>query len=189
MAQLLHPVYEFRPLPEAFPTRCRGNEVFRYADGQWLPDDGEYDIAFVSGPFCLMVELPYQRNIIWSWLTGHWQANEPRHPRGNPWHYMLREGEAEWGGNWGRDNHPNRRAGDVGMSRQCGIHGCSNGLHVSFKLNDKHIAAGLVRDRETKQVLTFPAVPCCMYCGDDASKAWFRCEALPAPSSTTGEAA
>src|SRR5690606_33850230 len=114
MATMLHPVYEFRPLPDAFPTNfCRGKEVFRYADGQWLPDDGEYDIAFVSGPFCLMVELPYQRNIIWSWLTGHWQANEPRHPHGNPWHYMLREGETEWGGNWGRDNHPNRRAGDA----------------------------------------------------------------------------
>jgi len=180
MSDMLHPVYEFRPLPDAFPQNCRGDDVFRFADGQWLPDDGEYDIAFVSKNFCLMVELPYQRNIIWSWTTGHWSAFEARHPRGNAWHYMLRDGETEWGGQWGRDLHPNRKAGDKGMSRQCGLYHSSNGLHVNFELDDRHIAAGLVRDKETKQVVIFPAVPRCMYCGDDASNASFRCLSAPA---------
>jgi hypothetical protein len=164
--ELLHPVYEFRPLPDAFPRRW-DQDVLRFADGQWLPDDGEHDIAFVSDVFCLMVELPYQRNILWSWTTGHWSSFEAKHPRGNAWHHMLRDGEAEWGGDWGRALHQNRKAGDAGMNRQCGIHHSATGLHVRFQLDDKHIAAGMVRERDSKRVLTFPAKPCCMYCGDD----------------------
>lgn len=168
MSDLLHPVYEFRPLPDAFPQRTRGEDVFRFADGEWVADDGEYDIAFVCGNFCLMVELPYQRNTIWQWTTGHWSGFEPKHPRGNAWHYMLRDGETDFGGDWGRDRHPNSKAGKAGMNRQCGIYHCSNGLHVEFHLGDPHIAAGLVRDRDTKKVVTFPDIPCCIYCGDNA---------------------
>jgi hypothetical protein len=171
MSELLRPVYEFRPLADAFPTRTRGNSISRFADGEWIEDDGEYDIAFAVGNFCLMVEHPYRRNIIWKWTTGHWSGFEPKHPNGNAWHYMLREGEAAFGGNWGRDNHPNTLAGRSGMGRQSSKHGCCNGLHVEFTLNDPHIAAGLVRDRETKEIVMFPEVPRCMYCGEMAANA------------------
>jgi len=174
------PIYEFRPLATSF-GRAWDDEVRRYADGEWIIDDGEHDLAFVRGTTCLYVALPYQKNILWSWVTGHWSAFEPEHPRGNAWHYMLRDGEAVWGGNWGRDNHPNEKAGRYGMNRQSGIHGCANGTHVDFHLGDKHIAAGLVRVRDTKEVVRFPEKPCCMYCGDDAKALLTRCcEGCPA---------
>jgi len=169
MTQNLHfPVYEFRPIGTSF-GHTWDNEVRRYAGGEWILDDGEHDLAFVCGNVCVYVDLPYQKNIIWSWTTGHWSAFEPGHPRGNAWHYMLRDGETEWGGNWGKDYHPNRKAGDSGMSRQCGIHRSSTGEHVKFHLDDPYIAAGLLRDRDTKEVVKFPSVPCCMYCGDNAT--------------------
>jgi hypothetical protein len=159
----LHPVYEFRPLPDFF---SRHGEIYRFGDGEWVPDDGEYDLAFVGGNTCLMVELPYQKNIIWSWLSGHWSSNESRHGGGNPWHYMLRDGETGWGGGWGREQHPNAKAGRSGLFWACSKHSCANGRHVEFRLSDKHIAAGLVRERDSKRILTFPENLCCMYCGD-----------------------
>lgn len=160
----LVPVYEFRPLPGEFRS---GAEVRRFADGQWLADDGEHDLAFIADGLCLMVEPSYQRNITWSWLTTRWTGFQAKHPNGNPWHYALREGETKWGGDWGRDNHPNAKAGRAGMSKMCSERGAASGVHVEFHLNDRHIKAGLVRERDTKKLLTFPDKPLCMYCGHD----------------------
>ncbi len=162
--ELLHPVYEFRPLPEALRP---GFETYRFADGRWLPDDGEYDLAFVTHNICWMVDLPHQRNILWSWLDGHWTGSEPRHPRMNPWHYSLRDGAQDWGGNWDRDRHPNAMAGKSGMDFSCAANRCANGRSVRFELGDKHIAAGLLRERESKRVVEFPDDLSCMYCGDN----------------------
>lgn len=162
---VLWPVYEFRPLPQH--TGCT---VLRYADGQWIPDDGEYDIAFVSyggcAPWGLYVRLPYQKNILWSGLTQHWRGQDHNHPRGNPWHYMLRDGETEWGGDWSRDRHPNSRAGDKAQSHCCSLNGCANGRGPEFRIGDPYIAAGLLRERDTKRVVTFPDKLDCMFCGD-----------------------
>lgn len=165
MSELLWPVMEFRPLPDALKGDLR-----RFADGAWVPDDGEYDLAFISdfgSPLCLCIELPYQKNIVASWLTtpGAWQAFEPKHPRGNPWHFMLREGTKKWGGDWGRFRHPNRLAGDSGMSKLSGERGCANGIHVEFRVGDKHMEAGLVRERDSKKIVALPEKLVCMYCG------------------------
>lgn len=162
----LWPVYEFRPLPQH-----SGAMVLRYAGGEWLPDDGEWDIAFVSymgcAPYGLGVNLPYQRNIVWSGLTTHWRGHQARHPRGgNPWHYMLRAGQTEWGGDWGRDAHLNTRAYEAAMNKCCSLNRCANGRGPEFKLGDPYVAAGFLRDRETKEVVKFPEPPHCMYCGD-----------------------
>jgi hypothetical protein len=163
--QNVWPVYVFRPLPDAL----RG-QVFRFAGGLWIPDDGEPDLAFASfafgPPICLYVSLPYQRNIVLSWTTGHWADNEPLHPRGNAWHYALRSGTRDWGGDWGRDAHENTRAGNSGMNFLCGKARCANGQHVEMNPNDKHIAAGLVWERDTGEVLMIPNDAKCMYCGD-----------------------
>ncbi len=35
------PIYEFRPLPDFF-----NGAFMRYNGGQWIEDDGEYDLAF-----------------------------------------------------------------------------------------------------------------------------------------------
>ena len=172
MKKLVWPVYEFRPLPGGF-----AGDVLRYADGKWIPDDGEYDIAFIgdwrsgegwSFPACLMFEPPYQKNIICSWLTTHWTGAVKEHPRGNPWHYALREGKKEWGGDWGRDSHPNYAAGRSGMSERASRGGCSNGVHIEFHPDDKHIAAGLLRERETKKIFEWPTGMRCIYCGAES---------------------
>ncbi len=168
MKKLIWPVFEFRPLPNSF----RG-EVHRFAGGEWIPDDGEYDLAFAAVGWaentCLYVSLPYQRNIICSWLTGHWTSHVAEHPHdGNPWHYALRDGAHKWGGDWGRDRHPNTLAGDRGMSFVSSKRGCANGRHVEFRADDRHIAAGLLRDRETKEIFSFPDNMQCMYCKREA---------------------
>lgn len=172
----LWPVYEFRPDERWLKEwgHGRASALYRYNGGTWTPDDGEYDLAFASidsWPLCLYVELHSQRNILWSWLDGHWSAPGPSsHPwhKGssspNPWHYMLRPGTTKWGGPWGRDGHENEVAGRKGMSWVSSKRGCANGRSIEFKLRDQHIAAGLLRRRDTKEVVTFPEQPSCMYC-------------------------
>lgn len=168
---MLHPVYEFRLHPSIFEDwPYRGQPIRRFAGGQWIDDDGEHDLAFIVSNVCWMVELPYHRNIAWSWLTTHWTGVQRKHPRGNPWHYCLREGETDWGDPWERHAHPNEKAARSGMEKACGEFRCSNGRHVKFHLDDIHIKAGLLRERETKKIVTIPEKPLCMYCGHD----WLR---------------
>lgn len=161
----LWPVYELRP-PEGF---FRG-EFQRFTGGLWLPDDGEYDLAIIGEaaeggyPACLYINLPYQRNIVWSWLTKHWTDSEPLHPNGNPWHYQLRLGTQNWGGDWGRHHHPNTVAGEAGMRKTAHLHGCANGIHAEWQGGNRIIEAGLVRIRETKEIVASPVEPMCMYC-------------------------
>ena len=158
-------VYEFRPLPDFFAGEFR-----RYAEGGWIPDDGEYDLAFIGkarvGYYscCLMVEARGHEGILCAWLTTHWTENVSKHPKGNPWHYALREGFSDWGLS-SDHNSENRRAGDSGMSKMASECGASNGSHVEFNIADKHIAAGLLRNRETKEVFVWPEGMKCMYCG------------------------
>ena len=45
----------------------KGQGLLRYAEGKWIPDDGEPDIAFVEGVFAYGVSLPYSTNVLWSW--------------------------------------------------------------------------------------------------------------------------
>jgi hypothetical protein len=164
---MLWPVFEFRPLPDFFKAGAR-----RYAEGKWIEDDGEYDVCFIGNVgwenYSLYVSLPYQKNIVCSWLSGHWTGSVAEHPRQNPWHYALRDGETEWGGGWERDRHPNSLAGRRGMDEVCGQIRCANGRHVEMHANDKHIAAGLLRNRETKETFRFPQGLKCMYCEQDA---------------------
>ncbi len=161
------PVYEFRPLP-----KDTGHTVLRYADGAWLPDDGEWDIAFASfggiAPLGLYVRLPYQRNIAWSGLTTHWSSKVAGHPRGgNAWHYMLRDGCKGWGGDWGRERHPNTQAGDRAMSKVASINGCANGRGPEFVIGNAYVRAGLLREKGSRLLVAEPTHLNCMYCGEE----------------------
>ena len=171
------PVFEFRPLPGFF-----SGPFLRYAAGKWIEDDGEYDLAFASitgAPICLYVEHGYRKNIISSWLDGDWRAIEPRHPRGNAWHYALADGESEWGEGQDWSRHENYRGGREGMNYLCSKHGCANGRAVDLAAaDDPHVAAGLVRDRETKEVFKHPEGRC-MYCGDSNTKAMLAARGAP----------
>ncbi len=164
MAKHLFPVYEFRPLPET----VRGGNLYRYAEGKWIEDDGEFGLAFASlagAPMAFGIDLPYRPNILWSWTTVHWGSKYRRHPRGNPWHYSLREGRSEMGDGWNRDSHPNTAAMDNAMNWVCGKRGCANGRGPRFQLDDQFIKAGLVREKATKEIVVPPESPICMYCG------------------------
>lgn len=157
-------IYEFRPLPNDPWLKGGFGDLLRYADGKWIQDDGEYDVAFVKWNMVLYVSLHYQKNILWKWTTKHWSANEPLHRSGNPWHYHLRDGQKEWGGNWGRDRHVNTVVGSQSMKYSCSLANCANGHGPEFDLNDPYIKAGLVRDRDTKAIVVPPEHPECMYC-------------------------
>jgi hypothetical protein len=165
---MVFPTYEFRPLPNVF----RG-EFKRYAEGKWIPDDGEYDLAFCGRadggyPLCFYVHVPSHENIVCSWFTRHWGDYEPKHPGGNAWHYALREGTKDWGNEPSNyDGHPNRVADESGMSETSRIHGCANGDGVEFHPDDPHIKTGLLRDAKTKEVFQWPTGMRCMYCGTE----------------------
>ena len=153
--------YEFRPLPEY-------TDVIRYADGLWIPDDGEYDTAFVckgeSGyPAALWVRHHERENIEWTWLCkNNWHNRVSNHPKGRSWHYMIKPGTKDKGEFTRRDwNGPN----DIAMSKCFDLYRCANGRPVEFSVNDPYIEAGLVRNIETKEILTPPKVFLCMYCG------------------------
>ena len=167
----LFPVYEMRPLP----ANCV-SEVFRFAGGKWLPDDGEWDLAFAIPERCsaYMVGMPYHRNIDWSWLTTHWTGYQSQHPRGNPWHYSLKEGATDWGDLWDRERHENYVAGRAAMDFVCQKTRCSNGISAERNLNDPYITAGLVRERESQRLVEVPERPHCMYCGFE----WFETKTL-----------
>lgn len=157
--------YEFRPVSGYFKGPFR-----RYAEGQWIPDDGEYDLAFVSdgygAPLCLYVSTWHRENLLCSWLTtpGRWGAYEPKHPGGNAWHYALKDGTKNWGEGSHNESSPNYIAGHSGMDWLCKKHRCANGDYVDWKADDPHIVGGLVRDRDTKEVFRFPEGLKCMYC-------------------------
>jgi hypothetical protein len=162
------PVYEFRPLPGFF----RDDEVRRYANGEWIPDDGEYDLAFIGwagAAVCLYFDHPYSDNLACSWLTTHWSERVRKHPDGNPWHRATVDGRKSLGKRdiLAHDNHPNARAGSSGMRACCKFigNGCANGRHIELNADDEHIASGLVRNAETKEVLVWPADLKCVYCG------------------------
>ena len=154
-------VFEFRPITEG--------KYLRYAEGDWVADDGEYDLAFVDldSPSAYSINMPFYENILWSWCKqGKWMAKVSKHPNLNAWHYMTVDDKKTWG-KWGdKDRHLNEIAHRSAMNKCCELHRCANGRSVDFQIGDKSIEMGLVRDSATKEVLTFPNAFICMYCGE-----------------------
>lgn len=156
------PVYEFRPLQK----HCQG-EMFRFNLGDWIPDDGEHDLAFVSCGTAYYFHVPNRLGIIWSWVAnGRWGAHVAEHPGGNAWHRMLRDGETEWGDTWQKYYHENEIAGKKAMEFAIKNRCSANGTGPEFHINDPYIASGLVRERDTKEIVKFPDIFNCMYCGE-----------------------
>lgn len=163
-------IVEFRPRPGLFTS-----DTFRYADGKWIPDDGEYDTAFIcmnaklvenkGYKVCLYFEPPYRKNIRWSWCDGHWSATDERHPDGNAWHYMLVPGTNVLG-DWDRYRHPNVVAKESGFERMLNLANCCNGAAIELKPDDRHIKDGLARIKGSGDVIVPPSKSLCMYCSD-----------------------
>lgn len=157
------PIYEFRP------DKILSGKILRYNNGLWTPDDGEYDIAFMSPDEVqyACVSLPYHLNLMWSWcLGGNWGAHVPEHPKENPWHYMTTDGN-KWESPWsGRCLHPNIKVADEASTKLASMKSCANGNGVNFNVLDKTIAAGLLRRVDTKEVVVPPKIFKCCYCGE-----------------------
>lgn len=163
MEQLLFPIYEFRPDKISGATN-----LIRYNNGNWIKDDGEFDIAFVSmnQPLAFYVNMPYQKNLAWSWCKNmDWGAYVSKHPNGNAWHYMSRDGSNDIWEGWDRNNHPNEIAGRLAMNKCSETRGCANGRGVEFNVSDETIKSGLLRLVETKEIIKAPKIFECCYCG------------------------
>ena len=161
MKTRIETTYEFRPLYEG--------KMLRYSGGDWIDDDGEYDLAFVcvNDPVAYGVNMPYYDNIFWSWCNNmQWMAYVNGHPEGNAWHYMRRNESEDLGKSWDRGNHPNILAHDSGMKVVSSERGCANGRSVDFHTNDPVIEAGQLRDADTKEIIKPPKIFDCCYCGE-----------------------
>jgi hypothetical protein len=157
-------VYEFRPLPQNMV-----GQVYRYAEGKWIEDDGEYDLAFAMPNDCMAyyVNLPYKTNLRWSWNGGNY-SKHPQYSDGyrNPWHYELKNCSKHFMSWKERDQHPNEVAGRSAMNFVCNLRRCANGRGPElFHIDDSYTKAGLLRERDSKKVLEFPKTMNCIYCG------------------------
>ncbi len=168
-------VYEFKLLPNnKLNYLGKPAKVQRYADGKWIEDDGEWDLAFAVSSECMAyhIFMPWKTNLGWQWDGGNCTRREPRHPNFNAWHYELTSGSKfrdwpSWDGEFCRDKHPNELAGKVAMDYVCSLRSCSNGRGPDlFHIDDPYIKAGLVRVKETKEILKFPKTMKCIYCGE-----------------------
>jgi len=154
-------VYEFRPIGEG--------PFLRYANGEWIHDDGEYDLAFVSTSRARAygVQMPYYKNILWKLCIGmNWSANVRKHPKGNAWHYQLKPRCRSWGKPWDRDKSPNEIAYRSAMHKTYDIHSCANGSGPEFEVGDEYIRSGKIRVAGTKAAVAWPKIFKCMHCGD-----------------------
>ena len=155
-------IFEVRPPSSA-------TSVFRYNNGLWTPDDGEWDVAFYgynTAPFAWYMSLPYYANYQWGFLTTHWGAKVKGHPRGNAWHYVTADDEAFAGRTFwdARSRHVNTRAGDSAMFRMASIAGCANGDGAAFEPHNSFIQEGRVRLQRTGELVQPPPDGKCVYC-------------------------
>ena len=146
------PVYVMRPM--FLP-------LYRYANGKWIEDDGEWDLAFITRNgdtgawYVEYVDMPYYLGLLWK---VRYQGQ---------WHYMLDSRYKHWVYWKDRYRHPNIVAGNSGIDYcikklKCGA---VNGTGPEFQLGDKYIRLQLVRYQETGEVVTFPSTFTCSKCG------------------------
>jgi len=160
MKTRIETVYEFRPLYEG--------KMLRYNGGNWIPDDGEYDLAFVQcdNPVFQGVELSSYSNLLWKWCKNmNWAAHIQKHPRGNAWHYMTNDCKP-FHGEWNKDSHLNRLAYEAAGKKCCDMNRCANGRAVEFNITNDVIQAGQLREVKTKKIVKPPKIFKCCYCGN-----------------------
>ena len=170
VTKLEFPVYEFRPIdlkPEHIHELYRWDDIER----RLIPDDGEYGIAFAKHPIIYEVFMPYYTGKGWSWcLHGRWDTNVrdiyPEHPNGNAWHHEYFDQKINWNK---RDEHPNVRVWDEIISYLESIDqgwGAYNGYGCEmYHIHDPYIDRGLIRRKDTKEIVVYPRYIDCMYCG------------------------
>ena len=161
--------YLFRPLEGSGPW-------LRYADGLWLPDDGEFDLAFVNAdqPIALGVSLPSYEGVEWVWrdlAATRAAIGVDEDARVDAWHTQVRD-PAEGAGNHVpfhghiEQSHPNVQAFRAAMDKSCEMYHCASGLGPHFVLGNPWITAGLVRTF-AGETIREPEAPACFLCAND----------------------
>jgi hypothetical protein len=180
---LLNETLVFRPLNNYntdFPTR-----TLRYASGEWIPDDGQFDLAFIQGNFVLSVDLPNYSNLLWSWidydLTKKWLP-EYLHRNIKGWHEVTIN-NTPLDGEYRRfefpndDTHPNAIAHHSAMKKCCELNGYAIGIGPSitnanhgdskYSLADEYIKRGLLRIQRTNEPVVIPEKLECFLCANN----------------------
>lgn len=181
---LLKETFVFRPF-----DRCEGKGitvtndgyrhgqqgVLRYAEGKWIPDDGEYDLAFAHGVFAFGVNLPDYSNIIWSWfdidLTRRWLPKHLHKYAGGHHCYTIDNTPYSQDYQWDNSQHPNEIAMKSAMNKVVSIHGCGNGRGAYLTSENKGDVPWLREKRilikSTMQPVLIPENPICYLCLDN----------------------
>jgi len=146
--------------------------LLRYANGKWIPDDGEYDLAFAHGVFAHYVSLPDYSNVIWTWrdinLTRSYLP-EYLHKYAQSHHIYTSDNQPMR--HWDKSQHPNARAGKSAMDKVRAIHHVANGRGAYLCsespseipwLNEKRMLV-----QSTMKPVLIPENPICYLCLDN----------------------
>lgn len=140
--------------------------LLRYADGKWIPDDGEYDLAFVKGVFAYGISLPQHSNLLWAWqdreATLKWFNSKALQRIAYDWHYYTVNSEKliDWEE---RDEHPNEIAYRSAMDKCCSINSCANGRTIDLFHSDNH-NQNIAYVKGTMEPIIKPNEPICYKC-------------------------
>lgn len=145
--------------------------LLRYANGNWIPDDGEPDLAFVQGVFAYGVDLPYYTNILWSWRdleTAHQHLPDDLKRKVYGWHHMTIGNKPHYDFHWDeRNQHPNEIAYRSAMHKCSSIHGVANGRSIRIDQDSEWIKRGLLYVKSTMARVVPPDNPVCFLCLDN----------------------
>lgn len=181
---LLKETFVFRPFdgsvgrgitatPSGYQHSKQG--LLRYADGQWIPDDGEYDLAFVRGVIALGMHLPDFPNVIWSWndieLTHCWLPDKlHKYARGHHF-FTVDNSPFSQDYHWDKSQHPNAIAMKSALDKACSMHGCGNGrgayLTSEGKRDEPWLSEKRILIQSTMQPVLIPENPICYLCLDN----------------------
>lgn len=156
---MTNPLYSETYLIRPDVGEFKNRQWRRWADGKWVDDDGNPDIAFMSAdcsyPIVMYVQLPAYENLIWVW-------DDPKFY----WHSQLVNGATDIGEylREEHDNHINVRIGREAMHEQSSKHGVSNGRGPEIYRDNEWIREGKLWIKRTMELVTPPKNPVCYLC-------------------------
>lgn len=150
---LLNETFIFRPLKNH-------SGMLRYADGKWIPDDGQPDLAFIhydQFPVVEYISMPYYTNLLWEW----WELQE----RKRVWHYCTTNNQDRADYRFEeRDKHPNEIAGRSGMNKCCDLYHCANGQSIHIDSDNEYINLEKLIIQSNGKPVTKQENPICFLC-------------------------
>jgi hypothetical protein len=147
--------------------------MLRYAKSKWIPDDGEYDLAFIQGVFAYGINLPHNSNLLYSWrdivTTRKWLEPCKLEKFTTSWHYQTIDNkELVYWESKDRDNHPNEIASRSAMNKCSSINSVANGRCIDLmSKTDLPHRQGDIYIQRTMQPVSAPENPTCYLCLDN----------------------